>query len=153
MKKGQKTTVLTTGGFTNQKSAPGISEAGMMRNYLRSEYLRCKICADTGALTTEDNIQAIKDFITKGWIDKNLTRINDYEIIIFGSKSRESKIRSLGNSILKSKFTIFPCDFGESFIEKLQQRIINTPLDLLAHRFQPIKELQISRKKKIIAIS
>lgn len=149
----QKVTILTTGGFTNQKSAPETSEAGMMRNYLRSKYLSCKICADTEALTTEDNILAIKKFVTQGWIDKNLTQISDYEIIIFGSKSRESKIRGLGNSILKSEFTIFGFDFGESFIERLKQEYINTPLDLLAHRFQPIKEMQISRKKKIIAIS
>jgi hypothetical protein len=135
--------VILTGGFTNRKSCPGISEAGMMETNLRLMGVEQIIFLDEKARTTMENINGVKRFILEEDLDEE-------EILIFCDSSRSLKIKILAYWILGEWVETKKIDLTQGLFKKLKQLLIYTPFDLLAALFPSLEKLQLKRKEWIM---
>ncbi|MCX6778910.1 MAG: YdcF family protein, partial [Candidatus Magasanikbacteria bacterium] len=78
--------IFCTGGFTNQKTAPGVSEAGLMAEYLRQQGVNNYIIKEDTAKTTTENLRNLRQYAA--------LRIDSLErVVIFCDSCRSLKIR------------------------------------------------------------
>lgn len=57
------TAIVATGGYTNRKSAPGVSEAGMMAAYLKGRGVITSVILEETAVTTNENLRSVAGII------------------------------------------------------------------------------------------
>jgi hypothetical protein len=139
--------VITSGGFTQQKSAPGISEAGVMRRYLKEKCFKdITFLKEENSITTYQNLKNCLNIISK--------LKHDMEIIIVCDSSRLIKIWIMSLFIFKNQMPkIITQDLSNNLFEKIMQIFIATPLDLMAEVFPFLKKMKEERKRRLMKIS
>lgn len=145
--------VISSGGFTNQVTAPGVSEAGMMADYLRES---CRMFAphevvfilEDRAVTTLENLGNARELIEKTSVPLNdvffvqsaFLRTHEElttKVTIFCDESRQWKIRYLAKRIFREfhSVEIRSCVFGRNWEDKLTQYLVAAPIEILALYF------------------
>lgn len=137
------TAIITTGGFTNKKSAPGVSEAGMMAEYLKRHGITAPIYLEERATTTYENILMVARIVHE-------RQIEDCHMVIFCDESRRFKVKIFAWSIFGYWPTISTYDLTKNLAEKIKQIFIATPLDVLASQIPVLEKLRQRRKKRIM---
>lgn len=146
--------IFATGGFTNQKSAPDISEAKLMRDYLNSNNVRNSVYIDESAITTEDNIRALKDLIGQGYVE-GIRHIKDLNVMIFCDKLHAKKVNKIMSRVFSEdvRYTVVAAKIIEPTLKNILIQSIAVHLDVLAMDHDFIKRRQLERKRRIIAKS
>ncbi len=139
--------VITSGGFTQQKSAPGLSEALVMEKYLKEKCSKdITFLKEEGSITTYQNLQNSKCII--------LTIKPKAEIVIVCDFSRSIKIWIMSLFIFGVPMPrIITQDLSENCYEKVKQVFVATPLDLLAEIFPILRKIKEERKRRLMKIS
>lgn len=127
--------IILSGGFTNQKTMPGVSEAGMMQNYLRKRLVVNQFILDEKAVLSIDNVRNTAHML-KG-IDRDLT--------IFCDSIRAVKVWVMGLVYL-DRFTLIAHNFHRSTKEKFTQ-VVRTIIELTFMLLPPLEWW--ARKKRI----
>lgn len=127
--------VILSGGFTNKKTMPGISEASMMRDYLTKRFVTNRVILDEEAILSIDNIRNTAKML-KG-IDRDL--------VVFCDSIRVVKMWIMG-LIYLDRFTLVTHNFHRSTREKLSQ-IIRTIIEISFIILRPLE--WIARKQRI----
>lgn len=136
--------IILTGGYTNRKSAPGVSEARMMSSHLRGRrniYVRTYL--DEESVTTKENLQNVARIIKEKHFE--LMRI-----VIFCDRARSLKVKILSKLILGYVPEIKTYELSKGFVEKVKQIFIATPLDVLASQFTFFEKMKLRRKERIM---
>jgi hypothetical protein len=130
--------VITTGGYTAHRSAPGVSEAAMMAAHLRTLGVIAPITIEEGARTTVENIRNVGRLIAdRGWSPQRL--------VIFGDRARQKKIRALARHFFHPRaFAIDPYDLRRSLMHTLVQSTIAVPFDALVARVSWLERLSLA---------
>lgn len=128
--------LIFCGGESQKKSAPGISEAGLMRDFLEGDgendwheaYVGKrplpKIFTESTSLTTPENVCFTATFLTK-FDPKN------YQLVIFCDASQALKVKILAEEIFpEHEIQIETCDFSGRGEAKKQLKA--TILEVLA---------------------
>lgn len=133
--------LLPSGGFTNPRQFPGVSEAGMMKDRLL-EISKSKIPfldIEEFSVTTNQNIENCAQI---------LKRYEVSEVIIICDSIRVPKVKIIAKRYLNNyKIQILGFDFGRSLKEKLRQ-IPATIKDVLSLWFPKIEEYFVKKRKK-----
>lgn len=135
--------VILSGGYTNPISAPGISEAAMMRRYL-IERVKVPIILEEASRTTTENLQ----HINKLFIIKHQKK--DKTLVVFCDTARKSKVRILGRIIFGFTPKIQTYSLTTSLLSHIKQIFIATPLACLALYVPFLNKLEIKRRQAII---
>lgn len=135
--------IITTGGFTNRKSAPGISEAGMMAKYLKKRGVTTAIMLEETATTTNENILGVANIIFDLYATKG-------RIVIFCDEARSWKVKVISRFVFGFWPKIITYDLTNNFLAKIKQIIIATPLDILALRFEFLAKMEHRRRENIM---
>jgi len=135
--------IIVTGGYTNRKSAPGVSEAGMMAAYLRKRGVTKSIILDETAVTTNENLHSIIRIMRE-------RRFVDKKIVIFCDGARSFKVKILGRLILGFWPEIRTYELTKGLISKIKQLLIATPFDILASQFPFFEKMEVRRKERIM---
>lgn len=128
--------VILSGGFTNKKTMPGISEASMMRDYLTKRFVTNRVILDEEAILSIDNIRNAA---------RMLEGLDERELFIFCDSIRAVKIWIMGLIYLDT-FTLVRHNFHRSFREKCIQ-VIRTVIELSFIILRPLE--WIARKQRI----
>ncbi|MEK7452755.1 MAG: ElyC/SanA/YdcF family protein [Patescibacteria group bacterium] len=135
--------IVTTGGYTNRKNAPGVSEAGMMADYLKECGVVVPLILEESSVTTNQNLQSITRVISE--------RNFDYKrLVIFCDGARSIKVKILARLILGHWPEVMTYELTKSFIAKLKQLFIATPFDVLASKFPFFEKMELRRKERIM---
>ncbi|MEK7460435.1 MAG: ElyC/SanA/YdcF family protein [Patescibacteria group bacterium] len=135
--------IVTTGGYTNKKTAPGISEAMMMADYLKRNGVTTIILQEKEAQTTAENL-------------KNVDRMLAYHhlrgrpIVIFCDEAHKLKVKLLSYFILGHIPHIWAHRVTGEFATKLKQVLIATPLNVLALWFPSLERMECERRERIM---
>lgn len=116
-------TVVVSGGFTNRKTAPGVSEAKLMKDFLVVSGVTNRIVMDEKALTTLDNVRFAIGII-----------INPEQstLTILCDGTRALKVRLIVMARIRVPVRIVPFDFGRSMRNKVFQYMLFTPVEVAA---------------------
>lgn len=135
--------IIATGGYTNRKSAPGVSEAGMMATYLRERGVATRIILDETAVTTNQNLRSVVRVIGKRhFVGKR--------IVVFCDRARSIKVRILARIILGCWPELRPSTLTKGLRAIIMQLFVAMPLDVLASQFPFFEEMEIRRKERIM---
>ncbi len=153
--------VLTSGGFTQKRSAPGVSEAGLMTYYLKNMWIllsdtnsnfssHIKIITNENALTSQQNIEGIHIALEKEGLE--LSDID--QIYIMSEWSRKFKLRLFAWFELRKNYSITVNTFQNVKADILQIFII-TPLDIAIFLCKKIgirwpEKIQLALKRRQI---
>jgi len=146
--------IFATGGFTNQRSAPGISEAQLMRDYLHRNRALHPVYIDESAITTEDNIRALKNFIEHGYVG-GIKSIQDLNVMVFCDRLHHKKTSKMMSRIFgkDSRFVIIGFKIIEPTLKNIITQSVALHLDILAMDYDFFRRRQLARKSRIIAKS
>ncbi len=138
-----KIVIITSGGFTNHTSAPSISEAKMMADFLK-DYVFCEILLDKSARTTREKMSGIHRII-------KTEKLNPDEIFIFCDRLRKVKVNFFAKREFEGiPFSIITHDFQKGWKSWLKQ-IAATPLTLAGFYLPVLHKMEILlRKRKMI---
>lgn len=136
--------VITTGGYTNRKTAPGVSEAGMMANYLKKCGVAVPILLEESARTTNENLHGVARIVDKR------QQFTNASMVIFCDSARSLKVRILAQLILGQQPKIVAYELTSGLAAKVKQLFIATPLDILACRFPFFEKMELRRKERIM---
>ena len=139
--------LFCSGAETNRKTAPGITEAELMQDYLRKLGVTNQIMLDTSAISTTENIENTRIFLRSA----NLTR--QPRVIIFCDHARELKIKCIARIILGYWPETYTCELTRDALSFIKQIAVATPLDILATVSPFFRRLQENRRKRIIEAS
>ncbi|MFZ5365038.1 MAG: YdcF family protein [Patescibacteria group bacterium] len=142
----QLVAIICSGGFTNQKSAPGISEASVLAGYLRHCGVFQPIYLDESARTTSENLYGARRVMA----EKSL---RPDRIVIFCDTARAMKVRILARLILGNWPLIITYDLSKRKVEWLKQTMIATPLDVAGMAIPEIRRAMLRRRQKFMAKS
>jgi len=137
--------VIVTGGYTNEKSAPGVSEAGMMADYLKEQGIKVPIILDETATTTKENLQGIVRIV-----HERVLEVDREQVVIFCDEARSFKVKVLGRLILGYWPKTNTYDLTQEWRAKIMQIAIATPLDVIASLIPSLEKLKHSRKQRIM---
>lgn len=136
--------IITTGGFTQEKSAPGVSEARMMADYLESFGVSTPVILEEEALTTLENLRFVYELVRANGLENK-------KLVIFCDSARAFKIKLLARLIFGKWPRIASYDFSKSVRPKLKQLFINTPIELLAFFVPPLERLGLRKRERLNA--
>lgn len=144
--------IFATGGYTNHKSAPGVSEARIIKEFL-SKQVTIPIEIEESAITSEDNIKAVKSFIEKGTLGSK--SLEDINLIIFCDKLHRNKISNMMKEIFHkdAEFAILGLRIIEPTLKNRLIQFVARYLDVWAMGIPWLKKKQLERKKRIMAVS
>lgn len=138
---------IVSGGFTNQKSAPGKSEAGIMKQFFQGNGFS-DLVVEESSITTLENLENCKKIIVGS------DKYRGKKIIIFCDSCRALKVWLMSLFIFGIPTPrIITVDVTRNWFKKMKQIFIATPLDLLAMAIPFVRKLQRQRKERIIKIS
>jgi hypothetical protein len=135
--------VVTMGGYTNRKSAPGISEAGMMAAYLKARGIETPIILEETAVTTNENLRSVAGIIHE-------RRFAGHRVVIFSDGARRFKVKVLARLILGRWTEVKTYELTKGLVAKLKQVFVATPLDVLASEFPFFEKIELQRKEHIM---
>lgn len=135
--------IITSGGKTNRRSAPGISEAGLMADYLKAQGVTMPVYLDGEAITTTGNIEGATQYLTK-------LGMKPEQLVIFCDSCRSLKVKLITEVLLGCWPTVHTFDLTKHFKKKLSQYCIRTPLEILALYFPVLKKGLIRRREEIM---
>lgn len=133
--------VIATGGYTNKKSAPKMSEAEVMANYLRRHGIA--VITENAARTTVENFEGIAKIICR-------RNIRPTSIVVFCNKTHATKARVIGRAILGVWPEIKPADVLGTSGKEICKQVIATPLDVLSLWIPFIRRQGLRRKEHIM---
>lgn len=142
-KAGNVAAIITTGGYTNRKSAPGISEAGMMATYLMERDIATPIFLEETAITTNENLCSVLRIARE-------QKLTNKRVVVFCDSARSFKVRILARLILGRWPEIKTYELTKGLIPKIKQLLIATPLDVLASQFPFLEKMELRRKEHIM---
>ena len=132
--------IVCCGGFTSKKSSPDKSEASVMAQYLEP-YCVAEIALEESSTTTAENLVGLKKIIEdKGFGSRHL--------VVFCNQAHSWKVRALGRMILGFSPELRTFDLTKNLIKKVFQKLVATPLSLLAFRFKLARKLERAYKEK-----
>lgn len=135
--------VIATGGYTNRKSAPGISEARMMADYLKERGVAVPVLLEETAITTNENLRSVVRIAS----EQQLTGI---QVVIFCDSARSLKVWILARLILGHWPEIRSYELTKGLATKTKQLLVATPLDVLASQFPFFEKMELRRKERIM---
>jgi len=135
--------VVTTGGYTNRKSAPGVSEAGMMAAYLKEQGITVPIILEENSVTTNENLHGVARIMRE-------QQLTNKRVIIFCDNARNLKVKILARLILGRWPKTKTYGLTKGLIPKIKQLVIATPLDILASQFPFFEKMELRRKEHIM---
>lgn len=127
--------IITSGGCTNKKTAPGVSEAVLVKNYLGEKLRMVKVglafVGEDEAVTTPDNLEFSARLIQELRMP---FRDEYFEAVIFCDSIRAFKVRYLAKRLLPGGMGIqvVGYDFRRSVRDKVRQYLITTPLEIVS---------------------
>lgn len=126
--------VVLSGGYTQEISAPGISEADLMSGFLRRANISHPLVKEEAAVTTVENLRA-----TQRLLGEELGFWDHFTLTIFCDSMRAFKVRYLARRIFRGiPLHIVPHDFRRSLLEKGKQYLLATPLEIFGFHFPAI---------------
>ncbi|MEX1014063.1 MAG: YdcF family protein [Candidatus Paceibacterota bacterium] len=126
--------IITCGGFTERKSNPGVSEAGMMRKYLMELGIpSVKILEENRSQTTIENIYNVSEIL-------DLFSEEYQDVVIFCDSTRKFKVKQEAKHFLNLRFKIYGVDFNRTLKEKIFQWFIATPLEMIIFRIPLLRD-------------
>lgn len=140
---GNVAAIITTGGYTNRKSAPGVSEAGMMAAYLKECGVATPILLEETAVTTNENLRSVIRIARE-------RQIAEKRVVIFCDSARSLKVRILTRLILGRWPEIRAYELTSGLVAKIKQLLVATPLDVLASQFPFFEKMELRRKEHIM---
>lgn len=130
--------VIPSGGPTNEKSLPGVSEAGIMEQYLRALGVTRVIVCEGGSVTTLQNLRYAREIMRLPQLCKRLSA--SPKVTIFCDSIRAFKVRYLARRVLRgAALQIIGCDFHRSLRDKLYQFFAATPAEMLSYYFPSLE--------------
>lgn len=139
----QLAAIICSGGFTNQRSAPGVSEASVLAGYLRQSGVFQPIYLDESARTTAENLHGARAVMKE-------KRLRPKSLVIFCDAARAMKVRILARAILGQWPLIITYDLSKKKAEWLKQTLIALPLDVVGLAVPALREAMVKRRKKIM---
>ena len=140
---GNVAAIITTGGYTNRKSAPGVSEAGMMAAYLEEQGVTVPILLEEVAVTTNENLRGVARITRE-------RRLTNKRVVIFCDNARNIKVKILAWLILDHWPETKTYELTKGLVAKIKQLVIATPLDILASQFPFFEKMELRRKEYIM---
>ena len=134
--------IITTGGYTNRRSAPKVSEAGMMATYLQEHGVTTPLFIVDTTTTTNENLKAVDEIMIKHSFES-------CRIVIFCDRSRSVKVQVLGKLIFGDWPDIKPYNLTTKLTSRLKQLIV-TPLDIMATRIPILRALEHWHRERIM---
>lgn len=130
--------VITTGGRTAERSAPGVSEAQLMADHLRLLGVTAPIMLEESARTTIENIRNVGRAIAE-------RALKPRAVVIFADQTRARKIRALARYFLAPHvFRVEPIDLARSFGHGFVQSTIAVPFDALSARIPFLEKIGLA---------
>ena len=123
--------MIASGGCTNKKTAPYLSEAKVMARFLESDGVRVPILLDEIARSTKGNLFGVKRILGQEQLKPKV-------IVIFCEESRRWKIRFFAQRILGNGFVLIKQSLKTRPIIYFLQIAVVTPLEIIAHYFPPL---------------
>lgn len=117
--------VITSGGYTNQKTAPGVCEANLVRNYLWNAGINQATTCERDGVMSMDNLWLAKFILTDRFFDHMPLRI-------FCDSIRKFKIAYLAKRMFECPVQVVGYNFGRSIKERVAQRLFLTPVEVAA---------------------
>lgn len=136
--------IITTGGFTEKKSAPGISEAWLMANYLKAFGVSAPVILEERARTTTENLRNVARLIRERGLEGK-------PIMIFADSCRALKVRLLARLIIGVWPMIRKYDLSRRFTAKLRQWFLATPFDLLGFFIPALERVELRLRARLNA--
>lgn len=143
--------IIVSGGFTNPKTAPGVSEAGMLARELRirlqarkTEYTM--IIKDEKPIDTKGNLRGIKQICEE-------CRIKDVPLVIFCDSGHAPKVRLFSLFLHRSWPTIKTHSLTNGMLAKAKHIFIVTPLEMGALIIPYMERRRVKRREEIVANS
>ncbi len=119
--------LITSGGFTNPRSAPGVSEARVCAEHLQDRGVVLETIRDEEALTTLHNLRGVAAIVGP-------KRIEADEIVICCDEARRAKIAHVARRLLSGEPTLWTYDFGRTTLQRLVQQNAGLAFDAAALR-------------------
>lgn len=135
--------IITTGGYTNRKTAPGISEAGMMAGYLKQSGVVVPILLEETAVTTNENICDVAKITSE-------RQLVAARAVIFCDSARSLKVKVLARLVLGYWPRVVSYELTKGLAAKIQQLFVAMPLDVLASQFLFFEKMELRRKEHIM---
>ena len=127
--------VITSGGCSNQKTLPGVSEADLMADYLENSGVRARFIREREALTSIENLRLVADILSK-------TGNSKVSLTIFCDRIRRFKMEYMARRIFVCPVKIEAYDFRRSFKARLAQALVMTPVEIAAFHI-PVLERKL----------
>lgn len=140
--------VIPSGGFTNRETAPDSCEALVIQEYLRANgHPDLKLWPECKAVTTLENLRFSRQIVEKACQEARISHNAVVDIVIFCDSIRAPKVRYLAKRV----FLGFPVrvtghDFKRGFREKLRQRFVAAPLEILSYRWPWLERRMVRRR-------
>lgn len=137
--------VITTGGFTNPNSAPGVSEASMMADYLLKIGVDVPIILEENARTTRENLLNVRGIL----YEQNL---QPESVTIFSDSIRGFKVKVLAKAIFKIRpIKFIGYNLTRNWKSKAKQMLIGTPVEILGHYLPLVEKAKLKKRLKVIS--
>ncbi|OGN08451.1 MAG: hypothetical protein A2750_01885 [Candidatus Yanofskybacteria bacterium RIFCSPHIGHO2_01_FULL_45_42] len=144
---GWQVAVIATGGYTCAKTAPGVSEAEVMIDYLSNHGVNGWIYLEDSSVTTNENIKFAGRIILR--LPHSIS-----QIVVFCDDCRRFKVGFAARYYFgAAELHILTYDITQNKIQKLKQYLVATPLDIMSCFLPFLERLQLKRKEKLIAIN
>lgn len=144
IKSNPRSLVFCTGGFTSQRTAPDVSEAGMMAAYLRRQGVVNHIVKEERSRTTTENLKHLKK-----WAGKQVRGVT--RVVIFCDTCRGFKIRMIFRHFFGFWPEIRSFEVTRRWQSKVIQYVYATPLDLLGLYFPFVEKFELLIRRISIA--
>lgn len=136
--------IITTGGFTNPVSAPGMSEARIIGEYLIKLGVETTILLEEEARTTKENLMNVRSLLSK-------LNLSPQSITIFGDKIRGFKVKFLARKIFKRELKFIGYDLTQDWKAKARQILIGTPVEIFGYYLPFIEKIKLKKRLKGIS--
>ena len=135
-KSNPRSIVFCTGGFTNSRTAPGVSEATLMAGYLRQQGVGNYILKEERSRTTTENIRHLRKYL--------LPQVAELErVVIFCDQCRSFKISWIFYHFFGFWPEIHSFDLAGRWQAKFIQYLYATPLDLLGLYLPSLEKFEL----------
>lgn len=126
--------LFCSGGFTMHGSAPGVSEARLMADYLRERGLTLPQVLDEEARTTLENLRHLSRLCAA-------RAISAREVVICCDEARQGKIAHVARHLLGAAPTLWSYPLERTTMQAVVQRTLGLGYDALALRVPAIERI------------
>jgi len=135
--------IIATGGYTNKKTAPGMSEAMMMTDYLKRSGSTTVIFQEKAARTTAENLKNVQRMLP-------YYHLTGRRIVIFCDEAHKLKVKLLAHFIFGFVPEIRAHKVTGGLAAKIKQLFVATPLTVLALWFPFFERMELRRRERIM---